>query len=375
MKIAVITSIKAPYRTLQLEEICREKNIDMTVYYTNKGKEDRAWETRDTNIFNEVYLKSIRLFDKLGTLNTGLRNIVKNNDVIVLGGYEKLTYILMSLICRFYKKKYVIIFDGISCNRLSEKENKIKWLVKKIVIKNSSAIWGNGTVSKRYFNEVFNYPIERIYNQYLTVDGERIKELGKKRNSIRKILRDKYKIHDTERVIHYSGRLAKVKNVKILIEALSIIREEKITLFITGGGNEESELRELAEKLGVRIIITGFIKNQEELFKHYFISDVFILPSVYEPWGLVVNEAMYAKLPILISSICGCSLDLVKNNGYLFDPYSKEDLAFKISKIFTENSIVEKGNNSLKIIEKWSFYNSSKTFNDMIISINKDKLK
>ena len=194
MKIGVITSIKAPYRTLQFEDICKKQYIDMTIYYTKKDKEDRDWELKGSDAFKEVYLSNIKLFDRFGTLNTGLKDIVRNNDIIILGGYEKPTYILISLLCRIYKKKYIIIFDGISCNRLYEKENKFKWLIKNLVIKHSSAIWGNGIVSKRYFNEVFNYPLEKIYNQYLTIDGEKIKQIGKEKGNIRKVLREKYGI-------------------------------------------------------------------------------------------------------------------------------------------------------------------------------------
>ena len=370
MKVGIITSIKAPYRTLQLEKICKYKdNIDLTVYYTNKGKEDRNWETKNSIIFKEVYLDNIKLFDKLGTLNRALYKIVKENEIIILGGYEKPTYILLSLLCKLYNKKYCIIFDGISCNRLVEKENRLKWLVKNLVIKNSSAIWGNGTVSKRYFNEIFNYPIEKIYNQYLTVDGEQIKEIAKDKDIIRLKLREQYGIDINEKVLHYSGRLADVKNIISVIKAISKINYNNITLFITGGGIQEKEIKKIANELNIKIIITGFINNQKELFKHYFLADAFILPSIYEPWGLVVNEAMYAGMLIIVSNICGCSLDLVKDdkNGYLINPESIEDIKNKIEKVFADKVQMRKmGEISELIIKDFSFYNSAKSFYKMI---------
>lgn len=369
MKIAVITSIKAPYRTLQLEEICKNKNIDMTVYYTKEGKGDRNWENINSTRFKENYLNSIKIFDRFGTLNLGLKKIIKDNDIIVLGGYEKPTYILLSLLCRLNKKKYIIIYDGISCNRLNEKENRFKWIIKNLVIKNSAAIWANGTVSKRYFIEVFNYKPEKIYNQYLSIDGEKIRVLSKDRKKIRKELRDKYEISQDEKVIHYSGRLTKVKNVSSVIEAIAKINNTNVTLFITGDGNLKRELEDKAKELGVKTIITGFIDNQMELFKHYFVSDIFILPSIYEPWGLVVNEAMYAELPVLISDICGCSLDLVNKNGYLFNPNNIDDIKSKMNLLLDDSEIDKKGKQSLEIIKKWSFYNSRMSFENMINNI------
>ena len=75
MKIGIVTSIKAPYRTLQIEEICKNKNIDICVYYTKKGKEDRDWEVRNSILFKEEYLDNINLFERFGTLNKGLRKL------------------------------------------------------------------------------------------------------------------------------------------------------------------------------------------------------------------------------------------------------------------------------------------------------------
>ncbi len=362
MKVAVFTSIKAPYRTLQLNEICKNKEINMTAFYTDGGNGGRDWEKEEAISFKEIYLEKIKTFEKYGALNKGLLKIIRENDVIILGGYEKPTYIVLSILCRLFRKKYIIIFDGISFDRLISQEHPIKKIIKGMVIKNSSYIWGNGTVSKRYFNELFNYPLERIYNQYLTIDGEKIKNLSQEKLKIRKELRNKYGINPDEKVIQYSGRLVKIKNVDFVIKAITSINNPKVTLLITGGGEEEENLKKLAKELNVKLIITGFINNQEELFKHYFISDIFILPSIYEPWGLVVNEAMYAKLPVLISEICGCSLDLVKKNGYTFNPYDLNDLTEKISKILFEDSSTDMGEESYKIICEWNFENSAKNF-------------
>lgn len=371
MNIAIITSIKAPYRSLQIEEICKNKEISMTVYYTKKGKEDRDWESKDSTKFKEVFLEEINFFDRFGTLNKGLIEIVKSNEIIVLGGYEKPTYMLLSILCRLYKKKYIIIYDGISCNRLTEKEHVLKKHVKNLMIKYSSAIWGNGVVSKRYFSEVFNYPKEKIYNQYLTIDGKKIKQLGNEKNRIKQELRQKYSIGNNEKILLYSGRLIELKNIESVIKALSLSQDRDITLVIAGGGKEEKKLVKMAKELGVKIIITGFINNQELLFKHYFMADVFILPSKSEAWGLVVNEAMFAGLPILVSNICGCSLDLVKAgvNGYLIDPYDIKDIYNKIYDIFYKDNISEFGYESKRIIDNWTFINSRINFELMIKSI------
>lgn len=369
MKVGFITNIRAPYRSLQMEKISEIKNIELTIYYTNREIDNRKWEKKSSIKFKEVDLKGIRISKAYGYFNFGLMNILQENDILILGGYEQPTMILVSLLCRLMNKKYILIFDGISTNRLEDNENKVKKQIKKLVIKGSSGIMANGTVGRRYFEKVYNYPSDKIYNQYLTVDGELINNLSEKRNEYRQLYREKLGIKSTDKVLIYSGRLISIKNVESVIKAVSKLNRENIVLLFTGGGILEESLKQLAKELNVNLIVTGFIENQETLFKHYFVGDALILPtSVYEVWGLVVNEAMYAGLPVLVSNICGCSLDLVEEgqNGYTFNPHSIEEISKSIDKLLYNDDIKVMGDQSKKIIEGWSFENSANEFLKLI---------
>lgn len=360
MKVAFVTNFRAPYRILQFNEFNKISEIEFTAYYTHKEKENRKWESKKSNGYKEEYLKGINILKSDGGyINTGLISVVKKNDLIIVGGYEQPTYILISFLCKLYKKKFIISYDGISTDRLNNKESLIKKIVKKSVITKADYILGNGTVSKRYFNEVFGYPKERIYNQYLTVDTDMIDELYLDRELYRNQYRKKYNISEEKKVLIYSGRLVEVKNLKNVINALSKVKEkEKIVFLILGDGVLRNSLEKLAKEKKVQLIVTGFINEQRELFKHYFVGDAFILPSIYEPWGLVVNEAMCAGLAVLVSSICGCSLDLVKNNGYIINPQEEEDIAQKIKNLLFKENYILMGNESRNIIKEWNFKNS-----------------
>lgn len=369
MKVGFITNIRAPYRSLQMDKFAQIKNIELTVYYTNKESDGRKWERKKSTKFKEVNLNGIRISNTYGYFNFGLREIIKDNDILILGGYEQPTMIFISLLCRLMNKKYILLFDGISTNRLEDNENKIKKKIKNIVIKSSSAIMANGTVGKRYFEELYNYPSNKIYNQYLTVDGSLIKDLSRKRSEYRELYRERLGIKRTDKVLIYSGRLISIKNVESIIKAVSSLNRKDIVLLFTGGGPLEERLKQLAKELNVKLIVTGFIENQERLFKHYFAGDALILPtSVYEVWGLVVNEAMYAGLPVLVSNICGCSLDLVEEgrNGYTFNPNSIDQISKSIDKLLYKDDIKFMGEQSKKIIELWSFENSANEFLKLI---------
>ena len=251
MKVGFITNLRAPYRTLQLNEYSSIEDIKLTAYYTDKPNENRKWKIANNIKFKEVDLRGYKLFKDYGYLNNGLINIVRNNDVVILGCYEQPTYILLSILCRIFNKPYILSFDGIGTDRIVDSENKFKKFLKKIVINGARYIMGNGKVSKEYFSKVFNYDGGKIYNQYLTVDTETINELYKNREVYRQQYRKALNIEKDEKVLIYSGRLISVKNVKAVIRALAELGDEKITLLITGGGELESEVKEMANILKV----------------------------------------------------------------------------------------------------------------------------
>ena len=114
--------------------------------------------------------------------------------------------------------------------------------------------------------------------------------------------------HDGPRRYIYVGRLIDVKGVDLLIDVFNALGKP---LTIVGAGPLEKELRARARG---NITFTGFIDN-EALGEVYQAHDVFILPSRYEPWGLVVEEAIYWGLPVIVSDRVGSSTDMVRDLG------------------------------------------------------------
>ena len=108
----------------------------------------------------------------------------------------------------------------------------------------------------------------------------------------------------------------------------------------------------------INVSFFPFQKKYKDLLKFYHNSDVFILPSRFETWGLTINEAMSAGNAIISSEECGASYDLVKNNknGFTFKNHDFKDLSKKIFLIYKHrNKINYFKINSLKIISKWGF--------------------
>ena len=116
----------------------------------------------------------------------------------------------------------------------------------------------------------------------------------------------------------YIGRIVDIKNLKFLVEIFNDM--PNFTLTIIGVGEQQEFLRSFSNK---NIIFRGAVENKL-IGAEFAKNDVFVLPSLIEPWGLVVDEALYFGLPVLISDRCGSS-ELIKNgiNGFAFDPTDK----------------------------------------------------
>lgn len=119
----------------------------------------------------------------------------------------------------------------------------------------------------------------------------------------------------------YVGRLIPEKNIELLIRVFN--KFPNLNLNIIGYGVLEENLKEIANN---NIHFLGQVDNKE-LWKYYQANDVFVLPSVSEPWGLVVEEALNNGLPIIVSDCVGCGDDFAtEDHGLVFRHDSEESL-------------------------------------------------
>lgn len=143
----------------------------------------------------------------------------------------------------------------------------------------------------------------------------------------------------------FVGRLSEEKNIEYLINQFN--RHPELHLDIIGSGPKEEELKKLAKS---NTKFYGSIKNIQ-LPNYYKNSDVFVLPSKSETWGLVVEEALNNGLPVMVSDHVGCAPEIVnEHNGVVFK-LTDEDFEKKLKMI----SNIDTYNDMRKSISKMDF--------------------
>jgi glycosyltransferase involved in cell wall biosynthesis len=125
-----------------------------------------------------------------------------------------------------------------------------------------------------------------------------------------------------KKIILFVGRLATEKNIDFLIKAYARCKQKNTVLIIVGDGKLRTGLENLVIGLGLEdhILFMGHCER-EKLLSWYVCADLFVLPSIHEPFGAVVNEALIAGCRVLCSNLAGASTLIHKDNGVLFSPY------------------------------------------------------
>jgi UDP-glucose:(heptosyl)LPS alpha-1,3-glucosyltransferase len=143
-------------------------------------------------------------------------------------------------------------------------------------------------------------------------------------------IRQKHGISRSELVLLFAGGDWERKGMPYIIEALSLLLRPDIKLLVVGSGDTKfygqlAELKQVRE----RII---FISHRSNLWEYYAASDVFVFPTIYEPFGLVIVEAMASGLPVITSRVAGAADVIIDGvNGLLLrNPSDVNDLAVKI---------------------------------------------
>lgn len=244
-------------------------------------------------------------------------------DVVLVPGYYTLPAIAAALWARLHQRKSILMTESTADDhaRVPWKEAAKSLLIRTLF---NSAITG-GRAHQRYLEQL-GFPLNRVGHFYDVVDNAAI---AHQTGALRRQSAGDFDLPDT--YFLYVGRLAGEKNVRGLVEAWLAYRATggSWPLILVGDGPEAQPLRALVQTSAFAsdIHFRGH-KASRDLPVFYAFAGCFVLPSSREPWGLVVNEAMAAGLPVIVSRRCGCAEDLVQStrNGLTFDPWAEGQL-------------------------------------------------
>ena len=358
-KILLLHNIISPYRLPIFEEL--SKHVDLHVLFCKEKHEKRKWDTtlRDYSFKWEI-LTGFNLIGLEINYPLPFHLLYRKYDAYIVGENLENIFSVLTVLCmsKLYKKPLIIWSGVISTEYDRAKYNSLpKKVIKLIFQYYRRFLYRNANSFIAYCNMAKAFLMENgVSEGKISVGTQIIPEDQLVNISFHK----KDAEFEDKKIILSLGYLDKRKGIDYLINAFIKLKRSDAILIIAGTGEEEDYLRSLS-KGHPNIHFVGYVQGQEKS-KYYSIADIFVLPTLHDPWGLVVNEAMMFGIPIITTESAGCQ-DLVKDNGFIVKAGDENSLKNCIALLLDNNSLREEmGNKSKQYIRSFSVDFATETF-------------
>ena len=378
IRLAYLVSHPIQYQAPLLRQIAADPDIDLTVFFcsdisTRKHVDEGfgqviEWDTPLLDCYKYVFLKA---YDDdytpsvIRPINSGLARALKEGqfDALWVHGYMRLYHMISMFRARMMG---VIVLNRDEAWELSAARGPIKNFIKHLLFFALRKICHGwlviGSANKDYYL-AHGMKEETIFPMPYTVDNQYFREQAVAARTNQDVLRADLNLESGRPIILYASKFMERKRPEDLVEAVARLakdpKNQQPYLLMVGDGEQRAALEQQVQDLRIEgsVRVTGF-RNQSELPSFYSLCDVFVLPSLLEPWGLAVNEVMTAGRAVVASDQVGAVFDLIRDgeNGHVFPAGDVDALTTSLSHIVSDPDISEKmGQRSLEIIENWGF--------------------
>jgi glycosyltransferase involved in cell wall biosynthesis len=171
---------------------------------------------------------------------------------------------------------------------------------------------------------------ERVYRVPQVIDVEHYRKGHTAAQRDRTVRRGKVGLRGI--TFLYVGRLWSGKGISYLLEAFGQLQQsidQEVSLLLVGDGVDETALRDFSQELKLQNVVFAGFRQKPELPRWYSLADVFVFPTLGDPYGLVVDEAMACSMPVITTTEAGEIAERVKDgvNGYVVPPEDSSALA------------------------------------------------
>jgi glycosyltransferase involved in cell wall biosynthesis len=336
--------------------------FEFSFLYINEKQRNPAWPPVYPKRISYEFLPQPKLpwpASMKYRLNTNITPVLDRHDfdAMILHGFYDSSAAWQSIRwCRKNNRPYLIRCDA----NVTKEKGFLRRLSRKILISkkisDAGALLYIGTQNKKYY-QLYGARNEQLFLTPWEIDYDNLEVYYKKALSERLSLRSHIGVRSNECVIITVSRLLSWKGYDNLIPVIYKLTKDNlpVRLIIVGEGPYRNKMEEMISEYNAPIHLLGHL-DREGVINSLVSSDIFVLPSNQEPWGLVVNEAAFCGLPLVLSSAVGAGSDLLKTgeNGYIFETGNQNSLYQYLHKLVLDKSLREEmGQKSLEIITNW----------------------
>jgi glycosyltransferase involved in cell wall biosynthesis len=373
-KILIIASHPVQYSSPLYRLMAKHSKLDIQVAYCSMKSSQSNFDTG----FGTKVVWDIPLLDgypwievKNDSPNPGIGNfwglmnlllwstIRKGNfdAVIVYTGYTYFSFWVAMLATKSTRSKFLFSTDASEIEPRSRRKWKtfLKNLVLPFIFRLADVVIVSSTLGQKVVQSL-GISEQNIAMTPFVVDNDRWKLEASQVNI--STVRQQWGIPEDANVLLFCAKLQEWKKPQDVLRAFAQANIINSYLLFAGEGPLRNELEATAISLSLvdRVKFLGFI-NQSQLPSIYSAANLFILPSDYEPFGVVVNEAMLCGCPVIVSDRVGSRYDLIKEgeNGFIYPCGDIESLAKILQVVLPDRELLRKmGMAATKSMESWS---------------------
>lgn len=358
MKVLYMVNVPAPYMVNYFNELGKYCELTVIFEKSRSTERDKSWEEYNFVNFKGIILKGISTAVDMALCPQVIKYLGgKKYDFIISSAMATPTGILAIEYMKMRKIPFYLESEG----GFAKNGRGIKEKFKKFVMRGAEGYFSTTSIGDEYFikyganpKKIYKYPFTSLYQKDILNQPLTFCEKCQ--------LREKLDIRE-EKMIVSVGQFIHRKGFDLLIEASKKLSNE-IGIYIVGGKPTQEYLDKQKKLNAKNVHFVGF-KKKDELAEYYMASDVFVLPTREDIWGLVINEAMSYGLPVITTDRCIAGMELVDDsNGRIVPSGTVDELVDAIIELAEYGDLYEMGRKSLDKIKWYTFENMAKIHMD-----------
>lgn len=371
MKITIFSDNVAPYRMGWAEEIGKKHDVTFAFVKDKDSERNDSWLIKNSTNAKMVKLPARVIHNRAISLSVAKYIRTHKSEVVIFDGYGTIPNMLGMLYMNTIHRFFFVNVDGVT---LDAPDNRLKRIAKNIIFGKYSYFLCSSEYTRQWihgFGIPENRSIEHNFSSLHESDIIDHVPSNDERSEMRKSLG----LENRTTVIAV-GRFLKLKQFDMLIKAFQPF-DKDYQLLIVGEGDEKATYDKLIEINQLKHTKIIDFMSFEELKKYYIASDILVLPSYSEVWGLVVNEGMgCGAIPAIVSNRCVVGYSLAKDgeSGLQFDYNNMMQLREKIGYLLKNEEVRNKmSHKALKNIRNYTIEKMAETHMEWIGSMMEDK--
>lgn len=368
MKILYMVNVPSPYMVNYFNEL--GKYCELTVLFdkATSTERDDSWKEYNFKNFKGIILKGVSTDVDAAFCPSVIKYLKKDvYDYIFISNMATPTGIIAIEYLRWKKIDYFLESEG----GFAKDGKGFKEKIKKHIMSGAKLYFSTTLLGDEYFlmygatkDKLVKYPFTSIYEKDI---------LKKVLDTEEKMaLRHELKMQE-EKIIISVGRFIPLKGFDVLLRAFAGL-DNNVGLYIVGGDKPTDEYVQIINELKIKNVHFIPFKLTEELNKYYEASDIFVLPTRSDVWGLVINEAMAKGLPIITTDHCIAGTEMIDGNGYVI-PVNDEKILHKKMKelLLDDDKRNEMSEKSLSRIHEYTFEKMAKVHMDFLTNYSTNR--